>query len=192
LESAVRERDGLSIMSWSRAFHVPIALPDGRMLRTLRDAGIIFRHRRERSTNGHGARFFLSIFGPWRPAPKDSSQLRLPEAGLGRAQVTLVQGVNGVIHLAGQLRQHLARVRVDLMRTHDQLIDHMAAARVRAAIIAGSAKSHSFAAGLVLKAPTGSVGWAVQIPCEPDFRGLVYRSRRHRVGAPESQGTSSS
>ena len=26
-------------MSWSRAFHVPIPLPDGRMLRTLRDAG---------------------------------------------------------------------------------------------------------------------------------------------------------
>ena len=26
-------------MSWSRAFHVPITLPDGRMLRTLRDAG---------------------------------------------------------------------------------------------------------------------------------------------------------
>jgi hypothetical protein len=39
LESAVRKRDGLSIMSWSRAFHVPIPLPDGRMLRTLRDAG---------------------------------------------------------------------------------------------------------------------------------------------------------
>jgi hypothetical protein len=26
-------------MSWSRAFHVPIPLPDGRMLCTLRDAG---------------------------------------------------------------------------------------------------------------------------------------------------------
>ena len=26
-------------MSWSRAFHMPIPLPDGRMLRTLRDAG---------------------------------------------------------------------------------------------------------------------------------------------------------
>ena len=26
-------------MSWSRAFHVPIATPDGLMLRTLRDAG---------------------------------------------------------------------------------------------------------------------------------------------------------
>ena len=26
-------------MSWSRSFHVPIPLPDGRMLRTLRDAG---------------------------------------------------------------------------------------------------------------------------------------------------------
>ena len=26
-------------MSWSRAFHVPIPLPDGRVLRTLRDAG---------------------------------------------------------------------------------------------------------------------------------------------------------
>jgi hypothetical protein len=26
-------------MSWLRAFHVPIPLPDGRMLRTLRDAG---------------------------------------------------------------------------------------------------------------------------------------------------------
>jgi len=26
-------------MPWSRAFHVPIPLPDGRMLRTLRDAG---------------------------------------------------------------------------------------------------------------------------------------------------------
>jgi hypothetical protein len=26
-------------MSWSRAFHVPIPLPNGRMLRTLRDAG---------------------------------------------------------------------------------------------------------------------------------------------------------
>ena len=26
-------------MSWSRTFHVPIPLPDGRMLRTLRDAG---------------------------------------------------------------------------------------------------------------------------------------------------------
>jgi hypothetical protein len=25
-------------MSWSRAFHVPIPLPDGRVLRTLRDA----------------------------------------------------------------------------------------------------------------------------------------------------------
>ena len=32
-------RHGLSIMSWSRTFHVPIPLPDGRMLRTLRDAG---------------------------------------------------------------------------------------------------------------------------------------------------------
>ena len=27
------------VMSWSRAFHVPIPLPDGRTLRTLRDAG---------------------------------------------------------------------------------------------------------------------------------------------------------
>ena len=26
-------------MSWSRAFHLPIHLPDGRVLRTLRDAG---------------------------------------------------------------------------------------------------------------------------------------------------------
>ena len=26
-------------MSWSRAFHVPIPLPDGRVLPTLRDAG---------------------------------------------------------------------------------------------------------------------------------------------------------
>ena len=26
-------------MSWSSAFHVPIHLPDGRVLRTLRDAG---------------------------------------------------------------------------------------------------------------------------------------------------------
>ena len=25
-------------MSWSRAFHIPISLPDGRMRRTLRDA----------------------------------------------------------------------------------------------------------------------------------------------------------
>ena len=25
-------------MSWSRAFHIPIPLPDGRVLRTLRDA----------------------------------------------------------------------------------------------------------------------------------------------------------
>jgi hypothetical protein len=34
-----RARHGLSLMSWSRAFHVPIPLPDGRMLRTLQDAG---------------------------------------------------------------------------------------------------------------------------------------------------------
>ena len=27
------------LMSWSRAFHIPIPLPDGRVLRTLRDAG---------------------------------------------------------------------------------------------------------------------------------------------------------
>jgi hypothetical protein len=27
------------VMSWSRAFHIPIPLPDGRTLRTLRDAG---------------------------------------------------------------------------------------------------------------------------------------------------------
>jgi hypothetical protein len=27
------------VMPWSRAFHIPIPLPDGRMLRTLRDAG---------------------------------------------------------------------------------------------------------------------------------------------------------
>ena len=27
------------VMSWSRAFHTPIPLPDGRMLRTLCDAG---------------------------------------------------------------------------------------------------------------------------------------------------------
>jgi anaerobic glycerol-3-phosphate dehydrogenase len=26
-------------MSWSRAFHIPIPLPDGRVLRTLHDAG---------------------------------------------------------------------------------------------------------------------------------------------------------
>jgi hypothetical protein len=26
-------------MSWSRSFHIPIPLPDGRVLRTLRDAG---------------------------------------------------------------------------------------------------------------------------------------------------------
>jgi hypothetical protein len=32
-------RHGLSIMSWSRAFHVPITTPDSLMLRTLRDAG---------------------------------------------------------------------------------------------------------------------------------------------------------
>ena len=30
-------------MSWSRAFHMPIPLPDGRMLRTLRDAGEYIR-----------------------------------------------------------------------------------------------------------------------------------------------------
>jgi hypothetical protein len=30
-------------MSWSRAFHVPIPLPDGRMLRTLHDAGDYIR-----------------------------------------------------------------------------------------------------------------------------------------------------
>jgi len=29
----------LSLMSWSRAFHVPITTPDGLTLRTLRDAG---------------------------------------------------------------------------------------------------------------------------------------------------------
>ena len=29
----------LSVMSWSSAFHVPIPLPDGRVLRTLHDAG---------------------------------------------------------------------------------------------------------------------------------------------------------
>ena len=34
-----RARHGLSLMSWSRAFHVPITTPDGLMLRTLRDAG---------------------------------------------------------------------------------------------------------------------------------------------------------
>ena len=27
------------VMSWSRAFHIPISLPDGRMLRTPREAG---------------------------------------------------------------------------------------------------------------------------------------------------------
>jgi hypothetical protein len=27
------------VMSWSRTFHIPIPLPDGRMLRSLRDAG---------------------------------------------------------------------------------------------------------------------------------------------------------
>jgi len=27
---------GLSVMSWSRAFHIPIPLPDGRVLRSLR------------------------------------------------------------------------------------------------------------------------------------------------------------
>ena len=27
------------VMSWSRAFHIPILLPDVRVLRTLRDAG---------------------------------------------------------------------------------------------------------------------------------------------------------
>ena len=32
-------RDELSLMPWSRAFHVPIPLPDDRVLRTLRDAG---------------------------------------------------------------------------------------------------------------------------------------------------------
>jgi len=26
-------------MSWSRAFHIPISLPDGRVLRILRNAG---------------------------------------------------------------------------------------------------------------------------------------------------------
>jgi hypothetical protein len=30
-------------MSWSRAFHIPIPLPDGRVLRTLRDAGEYFQ-----------------------------------------------------------------------------------------------------------------------------------------------------
>src|SRR5215468_2763640 len=35
--SVVRACHGLPIMSWSRAFHIPI--PDGRVLRTLRDAG---------------------------------------------------------------------------------------------------------------------------------------------------------
>ena len=30
---------GLSLISWSRAFHIPIPLPDGRVLRTLQDAG---------------------------------------------------------------------------------------------------------------------------------------------------------
>ena len=70
----------------------------------------------------------------------------------------LALDVDGVILLVGQLRQCLAHLRVDLIRIHSQFIDHMAAARVRAAIIAGSAKSHSFAAGLVLKASTGSDG----------------------------------
>ena len=35
----VRAYHGLSIMSWSRAFRVPITTFDGLMLRTLRDAG---------------------------------------------------------------------------------------------------------------------------------------------------------
>jgi hypothetical protein len=39
LGQEARACHGLSLMSWSRAFHVPIPLPDGRMLRTLRDAG---------------------------------------------------------------------------------------------------------------------------------------------------------
>ena len=39
MESAAERDDGLLIMSWSRAFHVPITTPDGLMLRTLRDAG---------------------------------------------------------------------------------------------------------------------------------------------------------
>jgi hypothetical protein len=30
-------------MSWCRAFHIPIPLPDGRVLRTLRDAGEYFQ-----------------------------------------------------------------------------------------------------------------------------------------------------
>jgi hypothetical protein len=36
LEQEASKRDGLSVMSWSRAFHVPIPLPDGHMLRTAR------------------------------------------------------------------------------------------------------------------------------------------------------------
>ena len=35
----MRAYHGLSIMSWSRAFRVPITTFDGLMLRTLRDAG---------------------------------------------------------------------------------------------------------------------------------------------------------
>jgi hypothetical protein len=39
LEQRAGRDDGLSLMSWSLRFHMPIALPDGRKLRTLQHAG---------------------------------------------------------------------------------------------------------------------------------------------------------
>jgi len=47
----VRACHGLSIMSWSRAFHVPITTPDGFAMRAN-----TFRHCRERNTNSQSGR----------------------------------------------------------------------------------------------------------------------------------------
>jgi hypothetical protein len=48
-------------MSWSRAFHLPIPLPDGRVLRTLPDAGEYIQElpRSEKPTV-----FFVKLHGP--------------------------------------------------------------------------------------------------------------------------------
>ena len=97
---------------------------------------------------------FPLLFRPWRPAPKDSSQLRLPKAGLGRARVDLSAGrqwCDSYCRPASAAPRPCAgrphKNKWSIHRSHGGWRrDHFGLGQV----------SHSFAAGLVLKASTGS------------------------------------
>jgi hypothetical protein len=129
--STDRARHGLSLMSWSRAFHVPITLPDGRMLRTLRDAGEYIQelpkaeHQRPEwqiaaemlleAVEGEGPLMFAEIamrkaVNAGKPAPEPTPRRRGHRTPrLGRCAVEVL---TGQVDLAHRARQTAKRTRL--------------------------------------------------------------------------------